>query len=193
MSVTAVGEVPARRPLLRHRGRPGDLVVVSGRLGGAAAGLWALQHGVACSRELRARQLRPTPRVELGLRLARAGVVRSAADISDGLARDALHIAQAGYGVRLDPGFVPVDPGVLRVSRAARVMPMDWALSGGEDFELVMAIPKRGLAKARRIARRLDVTLTVVGAVKAGSGLELSGGPSSLPRTGFDHFAANRS
>src|SRR5207253_2523920 len=82
VSVAAVGEVEPRRALRRHRGRPGDVVLVSGALGGAALGLELLRRGRRRPAHFVRRQLAPQARVGLGRALGRTGVVRAAADLS---------------------------------------------------------------------------------------------------------------
>jgi thiamine-monophosphate kinase len=127
------------------------------------------------SRDLVARQLRPTPRIALGLGLV--GVARSAADISDGLVRDALHVAGPGCTVVLDAARLPVQVGA----------DVGQALAGGEDFELVVAVPPSKVNAAMRVGYRCGVPLTVVGEVVRGTRPRLIDAPPRLPE-GFDHF-----
>ncbi len=152
VAVTAIGQVARRRALRRGRGRPGDVVLVSGALGGAALGLQGLMQGAKRDRFAR-RQLRPEPRVALGRALARAGVVRAAADLSDGLARDALHLAGPGCAVVLEVSRLPLEPGLARAAAARRLDAIDLALAGGEDFELVLAVPRQRVQRALVAAR----------------------------------------
>ncbi len=182
-SVTAIGEVDPKRALRRHAGRVGDLVLVSGALGGAAAGLAALQAGLATP--LHRRQLRPTPKVALGVALARTGLVRSAADISDGLARDAMHVAPRGAGVVIDTVALPVDRGVAEVARRLQKDALRFAAAGGEDFELVLAVAPKDVARLQTLARRHGERLTVVGTIVKQPGVSL-GRDTDLEA--FDHF-----
>lgn len=186
VSVTVVGEGRLRSLLRRQQARLGDVVLVSGSLGGAAAGLALLRQGHRAPRSCVARQLRPRPQVALGLALARSGLVTSAADISDGLAKDALHLVPPHLGVELLREALPQMPGLGRVASALGADPYTWALAGGEDFELVVASRQRDVAQLKRVAARLGETLTAVGRVVKRPGLSLQGGP--VPRGGFDHF-----
>lgn len=183
-SVTAIGEVDPARALRRHGGRVGDVVLVSGALGGAAAGLAALQAGFTTP--LKRRQLRPTPHVALGIALADSGLVRSAADVSDGLARDALHVAQRGAGVVLDPAALPIDAGVAEVARRLKRDPLELAVAGGEDFELVLAVHPAKVARVQALAAARRTKLTAVGRVVRRPGLSLGAKAASV--TAFDHF-----
>ncbi len=182
-SVTAIGEVDPKRALRRHAGRVGDVVLVSGALGGAAAGLAALQAGI--STPLRKRQLRPTPNVDLGVALARSGLVRSAADISDGLARDAMHVAPRGAGVAIEADALPIDKGVAELAARLGDDPLRLAAAGGEDFELVLAVAAKDVPRVQAIARRQRRRLTAVGKIVKKPGVSL--GPAT-DLTAFDHF-----
>jgi thiamine-monophosphate kinase len=183
-SVTAVGEVDPRKALRRYSGRPGDVVMVSGTLGEGAAGLLALQSGIKSP--LTRRQLRPTPRVELGRALAKADIVQSAADISDGLARDALHVAAPKCGVRIDVSKLPIRPMTRQLASKLDRDVIDLAVAGGEDFELVLAVEPDEVAHAQRIAARYDTTLTAVGEVTRKPGLRIDGAARTY--RAFEHF-----
>jgi thiamine-monophosphate kinase len=159
------------------------MVLVSGALGGAAAGLAALQAGIATP--LRKRQLRPTPKVALGVNLAKSRLVESAADISDGLAHDALHVAPRGAGVAIDAAALPIDRGVAELAALLRQDPLRLTAAGGEDFELVLAVAPKNVTRVQALARRHGSRLTVVGKVVKKPGVSL-GRVTDL--AAFDHF-----
>ena len=130
LTVTAVGR-SARVPG-RAGARPGDVLVVTGPLGGAAAGLHAFAEGLAGFEELVERHRRPPLRLEEGRRLA--AVAHALVDLSDGLAGDAARIAErSGCRIVLDPAAVPRAPRIEEVAD----LPF-WAL--GEDYELLAAL-----------------------------------------------------
>lgn len=187
LSVTAVGEVEPARALLRKAARAGDRVLVSGTLGGAAAGLGCFLAGLRPPPLLARRQRRPEPRVALGLALARSGRVHSCADISDGLASDVLHLVPPGLGVELERGRLPRDRGLAAVARRLGRDADELALTGGEDFELVLAAAPRDVPALERLARAAGTSLTDVGEVRRGDGLRV-GGRALGSVTGFDHF-----
>jgi len=198
LAVTVVGHAPRLDDLVTRGGaRPGDLLVLSGELGGAAAGRLLLDRpelgrgvpAIAAER-LRARQLEPTPRLGSGRALAAAGA-RTMIDLSDGLAGDALHVARAGgVGLRIDASSLPLAEGVAEVAAAAGGDPLQLAVSGGEDYELLAALPSARLeAAAERIAEAGETTLTEIGRVTAGEGVELRlPGGGLLESQGYDHF-----
>jgi len=131
VSVAMTGDLPARaNPVLRSGARAGDHLFVTGALGGSAAGLRLLRREADASGELVAAYRRPRPRTAAGVR-ARLGGATAMIDVSDGLAADLGHLADAS-----DVGF-----DLLRVPVAAGAS-LDDALYGGEDYELVLACPE---------------------------------------------------
>ena len=188
VTVTVVGAVARGRALLRSGGRPGDLLVVSGHLGDAALGL---RPGAA--RPLWARQRRPRPRVALGQ--AAVGVARAAIDVSDGLLQDLGHLCEAsGTGARVELARLPLSAAYRAATRGDRD-PFEAALSGGEDYELVLAVPPGRLEALRRAARATRTPVTMIGALEARRGIrvETAGGGRYRPRrVGHDHLRSGR-
>ena len=192
LAVTAVGAVEPGAVLRRHGARVGDRVLVSGPLGGAAAGLQRLRCGEFSEPELAVRQLRPTPRVALGRALGAWGRVTACADISDGLVRDCAHLVEPGCGVVLRADAIPCAFGVAAVAQALGVPPWQLAACGGEDFELVFSLPPGCGAEAQAVARASGSAPLEVGVVVSGSGVRVEGAGSDFAAAGFDHFADAR-
>jgi thiamine-monophosphate kinase len=147
LAVTALGE--ADQVVARSGARPGDRLVVTGPLGAAAAGLALLERDDPAARDLLGRfpglaaaHRRPAPDLAAGPRLARAGAT-AMLDVSDGLAGDVLHLAEAsGIGVEVRAAAVPLAPGVEQAARLLGGDPAELALGGGEDFVLAAALPR---------------------------------------------------
>jgi thiamine-monophosphate kinase len=198
LAITVVGHAPGAESFVSRTGaRAGDALVLTGELGGAAAGLQLLESpgsapelpaGVAGS--LRARQLQPQPRLAAGAALARAGAT-AMIDVSDGLGGDALHLSrQSGVALRIDASAVPQAEGAKEVAEAFGRDPWQ-GLSGGEDYELLASIPPGSLEDAARAVREAEgVELTRIGEVSEGDGVEIRlPGGRLLDPAGFDQLA----
>jgi len=197
LALTVVGHAAEADQLVgRAGGNPGDVLVLSGEIGGAAAGLFLLEHPGADSlggnrREaLIARQLEPRPRLQLGRALAAAGAT-AMIDLSDGLAGDAAHLALASEtGARIDAGALPVAAGVAEVAAAAGRDMLELAASGGEDYELLAALPPGRLDAALAAAGTMEgARLTPIGELVAGEGVEIRlPDGTQLQAAGFDQL-----
>ncbi len=185
VTVTALGAVPRGRAVLRAGARPGDLVAVTGTLGEAALGLLP-----RAPRALVRRQRRPTPRLAAGRALA--GLVRAAIDVSDGLAQDLGHLCRAsGVGALVGLTDLPLSAAYRRMA-AHLPDPYAPAVSGGEDYELVLAVPPQSLARARAAAARTGTPLTVIGRFVRGRGVRVVDprGAAVPVAAGHDHLRA---
>lgn len=188
-----LGEAPPGGAVGRPGGRPGDAVVLTGRIGGAHAGLRLLEDPALAARIAPAagdravrRQRRPTPRVAAGRRLA--GLARAMVDLSDGLAGASWALVRAGGpGVVLRAADIPLDPYAAAVARALGRDPLAFALSGGEDYELLAAVPPRALGRLPRVR----CGLRAVGCLVDEPGVWLEGpdGVREPLGDGYDAFA----
>jgi thiamine-monophosphate kinase len=199
LAIAVVGHAETPNSLVTRAGaRPGDALVLTGEVGGARAGLALLEDAGLepaageDARHLRERQLEPRPRLAAGRALARAGAT-AMIDLSDGLGGDGLHLAeQSGVGLRIDGEAVPVAAGAARILAVAGEDGLQRALEGGEDYELLAAIPRGRLAHARRAVHdREGIALTTIGEAVEGEGVEikLPGDRILKPRRGFDQLA----
>ena len=195
--VTAVGHAGSADALLGRSGaQSGDAVCVTGTFGGAAAGLMLLEHPeLAAEVEPRlrdaciARQLDPEPLLACWAALAASGA-RAMIDVSDGLGSDCEHLAAAsGLGVEIEVDRVPVAPGVTAVAAAAGRDPNELVVSGGEDYELICAVPRLALAGCAAAVEGCGGRLTEIGRFVNGGSvrLRLPGG-RSVPASGHDHL-----
>jgi thiamine-monophosphate kinase len=169
LAVTVTGHASHPEDFVTRAGaRPGDALVVTGELGGAAAGLLLLEDpALEGDDALRRRQLDPTPRLAAGRALAAAGAT-AMIDLSDGLAGDAHHMAEASGGLLVvDASTVPIAPDVDAVAAAAGRDPLELATAGGEDYELLAALPPKAIAPAREALAALGTPLTAIGRVEA--------------------------
>lgn len=201
LSVTSIGYEPEGSRLVTRAGaRPGDLVAVTGELGGAAAALELMRSEGEAAEELTeerreallARQLDPRPRLAAGRALAASGA-SAMIDISDGLGADAGHLARSsGCRLEIDLQRLPVAEGVAAVAGGADSA-LELAASGGEDYELLVSLPPESLPRAQDAVRAEGTELTEIGYAADGGGvaLRLPSGQELEPR-GFDHRRGSR-
>jgi thiamine-monophosphate kinase len=197
LAVTVVGQAAEPEALVRRRGaRAGDVLAVTGELGGAAAGLMLLEQAELAAplaepvaAALRKRQLEPEPRLAAGMALAASGAT-AMIDLSDGIGGDASHLATASaVALRIEGRRLPVQDGVAAVAEAAGVDAIDLAAGGGEDYELLATLPPDRVEEASTAVAACGVKLNVIGAVEPGSGVELSDpGGAARPISGFDQL-----
>jgi thiamine-monophosphate kinase len=144
ITITALGDCHAGGCLRRSTALPGDVVVVSGDFGASAAGLWALRGRQKSFEHCKTKHLRPIPRlVESAMLIERTGSRAALMDASDGLGDALAQIAaQSQVGMRIEMDSVPIHVQTGKAAASAGVMPEDWALYGGEDYELVATLPR---------------------------------------------------
>ncbi len=212
IDVTVLGEV--EQPVYRSGAGPGDLLAVSGVVGNSSAGLhWLLEHGRldgpvtklqrAADRCTRA-HLQPEPRVALAGHLARAGAT-AMIDISDGLASEVNHLVESsGVGIVVRQAQLPMSDELRVVATELGRDPVELALLGGEDYELVFTIPREHWQAAQHGSRATGVPVTIIGEVleksPGGAYIDARGhtrpeGPPDhdrgwrpLPPGGWNHF-----
>jgi thiamine-monophosphate kinase len=200
---TVLGECDTGCAINRSGAKPGDLIFVSGALGGAAGGLRLVERGAHLADQnltasetdsldhLLLRQLRPEPRVGWGLVLGQERLATAMIDISDGLSSDLNHLCEAsGVGAFIEATKIPVDPDVADLCGRRALDPLQLALHGGEDFELMFTVKPEVAAK---LPRRVDgVALTWIGEIRERShGVKISEGTRvwELRPGGWEHFA----
>ena len=185
-------------PLTRSGARPGDAILVTGTLGGSAAGLAALEHGspavpAAAAAEVHRAHRRPVPRVAEGRLIRASGAATAMIDVSDGLATDLGHIAEESrVGARVRLAALPVSDATRQVARALERSAWSWAVSGGEDYELLFtAAPDRAAALAARVTAETGTPVSAIGEIRpAGERLtyvDNAGRPVDVD-AGFEHF-----
>jgi thiamine-monophosphate kinase len=193
IDITAVGTVKRRSVMTRAGARPGDFVYVTGSIGAAAAGLQMLRD----ASKVRAdscveRYLRPTARLRAGLLLGRNRAASACVDLSDGLADGVARIAEASrVGITIDAAELPIDADTRRAFEADGRSPVDAAIAGGDDYELLFTVRPRMRGRLRAAIDRCGVTITRIGVCTGDGALVLrttaDAPPTPLP-SGFTHF-----
>lgn len=201
IDITLLGTGTRDRLLRRDGAKPGEVVMVTGSLGAAAAGLLALedeQLAAAIAPEslvgVLAAYRTPTPRVAAGQWLAQHGVT-TGIDISDGLAADIAHICEASdIGVSIEAESLPIQPEVALIATLTGRQPQDLALFGGEDYEILFTVPAdRADVLAQELFVATGVSATAIGMTSEGTALTLlrQGKPALLRPTGWDHLRSS--
>ena len=209
LSVAAWG-APSGEPILRTGARAGDLLFLSGWPGEAAAGLavararaglppagdWTPEQlGVPELTRLLAAYRDPEPRLALGRALASERLATAAIDVSDGLGRDAARIANAS-GVRLviESESLPLSAALRSFAELAGTDPVETALGGGDDYELLFTVPPAIAGRFSDPPPDWGVEVRRIGRVEAGSGvfLEDERGRRPVGDRGFDHLEGTR-
>jgi thiamine-monophosphate kinase len=195
MTLGIHGLVPAGRALKRSGARPGDWIYVTGTPGDSAAGLAILQDRLVVKDSVQAaylkkRHLRPTPRILHGQALR--DLASSAIDLSDGLISDLGHILKASKcGARVDLDALPYSEAIK--ANVGAELALQWALSGGEDYELCFTVPEINRGALDVAIGNLGIPFTCIGQVAPESeGLQFmqNGKPVTLDLKGYDHFAS---
>ena len=218
ISVSMLGEAEKKRIITRSGARPGDLIFVTGTLGDSAAGLELLKAGFkehprlnlsgtrgAGGKESRSairnpesaikrlikKHLRPMPRVAEGIKLSAAGAAAAMIDVSDGLSSDLGHICEeSGVGAEIVAANIPLGADVMSLKTLERPA-LTYALSGGEDYELLFTVRPDKLRKFRSL--KLDAS--EIGVITRGRSMSIVGGDGRktlLRASGYDHFRAGR-
>ncbi len=187
-----VGE--AETVIERRGAQVGDSILVTGNLGASSLGLRLMNEKIDSTRALpfiKAHK-KPTPRIKEGLILGSSGAVTAMIDISDGLATDVHHLAhESEVGAVIWAGEIPLVEGFEEIARECGVAPLDFALYGGEDYELLFTLPEdRRSELATKVRTATGTKVTEIGTVVAESTvlLERKGERTPLARRGFDHF-----
>ena len=185
LSLTCIGHVAPGGATRRRGAHAGDEIWVTGTIGDGALGLAALRGRVADPDGMLAGRYRlPQPRVGL----LQPGLVRAAMDVSDGLVQDVGHLARAGgIGAEVWAADVPLSD----AARAAGAAWLETCLTGGDDYELVMAVPAGGAAGLVSAAGDMGIGVARIGRFVAGDGvrvLDAGGLAFGFSGTGWSHF-----
>lgn len=199
-----LGRADPSRILLRNGARDGDLILVTGTMGDSRAGLEILlrpELAVAAEvrQDLSERHLTPQPRLAEGQTLARSGMVHAMVDVSDGLAADIGHICTAsGVGAEIHETELPISAACREAALAAGKSATDWALHGGEDYELLFTAASENAAEIRRVLKEKTGTCCrVIGEIIGGAaGVQILGSDGKRTTAGsgsggWDHFAGS--
>lgn len=198
ISIAVIGEVEKERLTLRKGAKIGDAICVTGELGGSEAGLQVLKEKGPTDEDVVRRHLEPRPRLREARTMGEVGRIHAMIDISDGLSSEIHHICrESRVGARLFAAKIPICPGAREIARKVGRSPMDYALGGGEDFELLFTLCPGEVERVRsHLLNNIRTPVAVIGEiVELRKGVVLvgeDGREREMPQSGYQHFRGHR-
>jgi thiamine-monophosphate kinase len=204
ISISLLGQVTKERMTPRSGVKPGDLFGVTGHLGGSRAGLEVLRRGQLGRplpggfEEAVKKYLNPVPRVREAEAMGDAAAIHAAIDVSDGLSSEVHHLCRMSrVGARIEGKTIPIHADTEAVARLCDAGGLAFALTGGEDFELLFTVaPHDAEAVARAVEAATGTPVTLIGEAvppEEGVCIRLDGSWYPLDRSGYDHFKNTQS
>lgn len=196
LDITLLGEVEPDLVRYRSGAHVGERILVTGTLGDSAGGLAVLSGQAPADflgRDLLTERHRlPTPRIAAGRIIALSRAATAMMDLSDGLASDLGHLcAESRVGAVIDAPRVPISPALRELGRLTGQNPLEWAIRGGEDYELLLTAPLERVSGLATALKEIGVPLTDVGEIVAEPGLwleEFGGTRTPLGDVSWRHF-----
>jgi thiamine-monophosphate kinase len=197
ITITLLGNCPKDSVVYRSGAKVGDDIWVTGPLGNSAAGLFLLSDKSILDysgyESLIEAHKRPMPRLDMGKALGGSHLAHAMIDVSDGIAKDLSHICQeSDTGALLHPSSVPMAKEMQQLAAQAGKDPMDWALHGGEDFELLFTASAQDRKEVEALTEAtLGIPAARIGTITEGDRVKIqtSTGPENLSSGGYHHFA----
>lgn len=206
IDTTIIGECEPGRAVTRSGANTGDMIYVTGELGGSALGLMLLEQGVRLGdseskesldametsrREALIRHLAPAPRLELGRELGERELATAMIDISDGLSTDLSHLLdESGVGAVIDAGAIPIARCVeVLAAGSTDLDALQLALHGGEEYELLFTCALHHQSQLAALSRDLGIGISAIGEIVAEKGMQLEhrGKREQFDPAGFEH------
>ena len=189
IGITLFGHVKRDTVCLRSHARVDDIIMVTGFLGASGAAQALLEHGLPLTPYLREKHVTPKSRYDISSQIA--PLANAMIDISDGLAPETSHICkQSIMGAELFAAKIPIHPDVVSAGKQLNIDPLQWALSGGEDYELLFTIKPENAAKLKHTGIVCHDIGKITSADRGTSIILSNGERRPLPR-GYNHFYAN--
>jgi thiamine-monophosphate kinase len=201
ISVSVLGDAKEEEVLYRSGATPGDRIYLTGPVGDSLAGLKILTKEIAPPEGTRDYFIQahndPTPLVEIGMRIAASGLASAMIDLSDGLLSDLGHICeQSGVGALLSADTIPFSRELKLLAAGAGINPLEFALSGGEDYQLLFTAAEEHEKGIENLFKEHNLTPPwQIGEIDQGQGIRMvraDGSVAVLPPKGFDHFMESR-
>ncbi len=191
VSIALLGEVEKKSLVKRSGAQKGDLVCVTGDLGESQAGLEFLKKNPRKTSSLARKQLNPFPRINEARILVKNLRISSMVDISDGLSSELFHLTEeSNLGAIIYEEKIPISQNCIKAGRLLKKPPLLWALSSGEEYELLFTISKKELRNLEQVKRKMKVSVIgeMVDEREPITLQKRSGKKLKLKKTGFKHF-----
>jgi thiamine-monophosphate kinase len=191
ISIALLGEVEKKLLVKRSGAKKGDLICVTGDLGEAQAGLEFLKKYPHRKPALVKKHLTPFPRIREARTLVKNLKISSMIDISDGLSSELFHLAEENdLGAIIYEDKIPISPNCIKVGNLLKRSPLLWALSSGEEYELLFTISRKEQLNLEKVKRKIKVSVIgeMVDKKETVMLQEKSGKKRKLRKTGFKHF-----
>lgn len=198
INVSIVGDAREGQVLYRSGARPGEKIYLTGTVGDSSAGLNILKGQISPPQPLRDHFIRahnePQPLIETGKIIAQSRLATAMIDLSDGLISDLGHICQeSGVGALLLSTRIPLSSELKKLANYEGLNALELALSGGEDYALLVTVPEKNAAKFEQVCREKNSSpLFLIGEMQKEGGIRMmneEGAVEKLGPKGFDHFA----
>jgi thiamine-monophosphate kinase len=191
VSIALLGKVEKKFLVKRRGAKLGDLICVTGNLGEAQAGLEFLKKDPRKESPLVRKHLNPFPRINEARTLVRNLRISSMIDISDGLSSEVFHLTEeSNLGAVIYQDKIPISSNCKKAGKLLGKSPLLWALSSGEEYELLFTVGREELSRLEKLRRKVKVSL-IGEMVRKKQGVLLkqkSGEMRRLTKTGFKHF-----
>ncbi len=191
IAVTVIGKIEKGRKLLRSTAKAGDVVFLTGPVGGSAAGLSALLKGKTDDTPFLKYHQEPNPRVKPGRILAKSGYRISLNDVSDGIASESHELSEAsGVSIVLDQDLIPAPEGLNAYSPFQR---LEWMLNGGEDYELIGTVAEENWTSVEELFREQNEAIYKIGYVednRPSVWMSYKDQKFKLDKKGYNHFSS---
>lgn len=198
INVSVIGDAKENEVLYRSGARPGDKIYVTGNVGDSSAGLKILKNEISPPKFIGSYFIKahnkPKPLIETGRIIAGSGLASAMIDLSDGLLSDLGHICkESGVGALLFSEKIPLSSELKHLASYVDVNPFDLALSGGEDYQLLLTVPEAKTQEIEHLLKDSSLSsLYFIGEIKEGQGIRMvndDGLVEDLDTKGFNHFS----
>jgi len=195
ISITVIGQAPQGEVLLRSGASPGDSIYLTGTIGNSAAGLKLIKEEAKAPEPIASSLIeahnRPVPFLKTGRMVGRSGLASSMIDLSDGLVLDLSHICEESHvGACIFQGSLPLSRELISMAGINRLDPYDLAISGGEDYRLLICVPPKNTGKFQEMFGE-NAQVFCIGEITKNQGIDMIRKDNTRERLnikGFDHF-----